>query len=131
LRFRSLLLILILLFAVVLSPLAVRDAMADANNPDVIPAFIDAVNRGDANAVMQLVSPNLTVTLPGGITLPVDTSTPLSPSLLPVTIVSLTPEGTGSQTVDGVLAFGSDPTQKQVQFKGDGGVITSIVLLGP
>jgi hypothetical protein len=131
LRLHHLLPAVILLVALTLAPVTIRNSYADANNPDVIPTFIDAVNRGDVNAAMQLVSPNLTITLPSGLTVPADPSTPIPATFLPITIVSLTPEGTGSQTVDGVITVGSNPTQQRVQFKGDGGVITSIILLGP
>jgi hypothetical protein len=119
----------VLFAAVALTP--VHRVYADANNPDVIPTFIDAINRGDANLAMQLASPNLTLTLPGGVTVPVNPATPIPATFLPITIVSLTPEGTGTQTVDGVFTLGSDPTQQRVQIRGDGGVIVSIVLLGP
>jgi hypothetical protein len=131
LRFRHAPAAALLVVAALLSPLAVQNLRADANNPDVIPTFIDAVNRGDIGAAMQLTSPNLSLTLPSGLMVPVDPSTPIPASFLPITIVSLTPEGTGSQTVDGVFTFGSDPRQQRVQIKGDGGVIVSIALLGP
>jgi hypothetical protein len=109
----------------------VRTVRADESNPDVIPSFINALNTGDVAAALQLASPSLTMTLPGGLSFPISAVATVPASLLPITIVSLTPEGTGSQTVDGVFTFGGDPTPQRVQIKGNGGVIVSILVLGP
>ncbi|HTE84797.1 MAG TPA: hypothetical protein VK821_08685 [Dehalococcoidia bacterium] len=112
-------------------PLMVQTARADANNPDVIPTFVDALNRGDTTTAQQLAAPNLTLTLGSGQSFAISASIPIPAELLPITIVSLSPEEQGSQTVDGVLTFGSNPSQQRVQFKGDAGVIVSIRVLGP
>ena len=110
---------------------AAPSARADENNPDVIPAFVDALNRGDTGLALQLSSPSLVLILPNGQSLTVSASTPFPAALLPITIISLDPQGVGSQTVDAVLTFGSDPTRVRVEFKGEGGVIVSIRILGP
>lgn len=130
LRRRYLVPLLALLAFVAFGMQAPRIATGDANNPDVIPTFIDALNRGDINSALQVASPNLTLKLANGVSVPISVSTPVPAPLLPITIVSLTPEGTGTQTVDAVLTFGSDPTQRQVQFRGEGGVIVSISVVG-
>ncbi len=106
-------------------------ARADENNPDVIPTFVDALNRGDTGLALQLSSPSLVLILPNGQSFTVSASTPFPAALLPITIISLDPQGVGSQTVDAVLTFGSDPTRVRVEFKGEGGVIVSIRVLGP
>jgi hypothetical protein len=129
--YRRYLIPLLILSALVFSARPVRVAQADANNPDVIPTFVDSLNRGDMNSAMQVASQNLKLTLPNGLSVPITASTPLPAALLPITILSLTPEGMGTQTVDGVFTFGSDPTQQRVQIRGDGGVIVFIAILGP
>jgi hypothetical protein len=130
-RFRYLVLLIAVCITAALGPSAARVAEADANNPDVIPTFVNAVNSGDTATALQVVSPSLTITLANGRSIPFSASTPVPQALLPITIISLTPEGMGSQTVDAVVTFGADPTQQHLQFKGEGGVIVSITALGP
>jgi hypothetical protein len=105
------------------------------NDPVTIRDFVTAVNNGDMAAAFLNAAPSIAFTLPGGQTIAFTQSTPLPASLLPIAIVSLTPEGQGSQTVDCVFTFGSDPTKQQVQIKGDisgdAGVIVSIKVIGP
>src|SRR6266536_6425580 len=107
---------LLVLAAVIAGTLGGRSlpVRADENNPDVIPTFVDALNRGDTDLALLLSSPSIVLILPGGQALSVSASTPFPAAFLPITIVSLTPQGIGSQTVDGVMTFGSDPTVVRV-----------------
>jgi hypothetical protein len=94
-------------------------------------SLVTAINNGDMASAMQIASPDLTVTVPGGLTFRMSPGAQLPASILPITVVSVTSEGAGSQTLDAVLMFGGDPTRYNVQVKGSNAQVGSIRVLGP
>lgn len=112
---------------------------AEGGCAGTVRSFVDAVDNGDAAAALQDISPNLTVSLPNGLTLPLGrlaASLPsaqasvLPASFLPLTIVSLSADSQAADTVDAVLTIGSQPTAQQAQITCSNGLIASIAVSG-
>lgn len=102
----------------------------------VVSGMVDALNRGDLASAQQALSPSMTVTLPGGQTLPLGGLAGLLPlggmasaggGLPSISIASLSPES--ADVVDVTFAHGDAQGQARIQC--GNGQITSIQLNGP
>jgi hypothetical protein len=129
---RSLAIALVVVFCSFLTLTTGARAQTDAAT--VLQSFITAVNNGDVVTAETLASPGLTITLPGGATLPALQAEPagvqtIPPAFLPITIVSVKPNASGD-SVDAVLRFGGF-LSAEVQVHTTDGVIDNFSIVGP